>query len=183
MAEAAPPAPDQADQEVPDARSLHELAESLLRLLGSADMTIATAESCTGGFLSSVLTDIEGLSHCVDRGFVTYSKAAKAEMLGIDPDLIEEAGAVSEAVARAMAENCLARSGADLGLAITGLAGAPDPEESESAGVIFVAAAIPDQSWVYRVDYGERTRREVRNLATAAVLSIGMRALAIADAR
>ena len=183
MAQAAPPAPDQADQEVPDARSLHELAESLLRLLESADMKIATAESCTGGFLSSVLTDIEGLSHCVDRGFVTYSKGAKTEVLGIDADLIEEVGAVSEEVARAMAEQCLARAGTGLALAITGLAGAPDPEEPENAGVIFVAAAISGRSWVYRVDYGERTRREVRNLATAAALAIGMRAVAIAEAR
>jgi nicotinamide-nucleotide amidase len=175
--------PGEVGHDIPDSRNLHELAESLLGLLDTAAMTIATAESCTGGFLSSVLTDIEGLSHCVDRGFVTYSKVAKAEMLGIDTAMIDAEGAVSEDVARAMAENCLARAGSDLALAITGLAGAPDPEEREGAGVIYVAAAIREQSWVYRVDYGERTRSEVRNLATAAALSIGMRALAIAGAR
>jgi nicotinamide-nucleotide amidase len=174
---------DAAEGHLPDAANLHALAQSLLGLLDHTQMRVATAESCTGGFLASVLTDIEGLSHCVDRGFVTYSKAAKTDMLGIDVEMIETEGAVSEGVARAMAENCLKRAESDLALAITGLAGSPDPDEREGTGVIYVAAAIADQSWVYRVDYGERTRREVRNLATAAALSIGMRAVAIADAR
>lgn len=162
----------------PSADQLHKAARALLEALDAGGMTLATAESCTGGFLASVLTDVEGLSHLLDRGFVTYSRAAKQELLGIDRALIDSAGAVSEPVARAMAEHGLRRSRAGLALAITGLAGAPDPDEPEAAGVTFVAAAMPLQSWVHRIDYGDRPRREVRNLAAAAALAIGMRAIA-----
>ncbi|HEY6963839.1 MAG TPA: CinA family protein [Erythrobacter sp.] len=82
-----------------------------------------------------------------------------------------------------MAEGSLGRSDGGLALAITGFAGNADPEEAEGPGVTYVAAAISGQSWVYRIDYGERPRREVRNLATAAALVVGMRALAWRDAR
>jgi nicotinamide-nucleotide amidase len=160
-------------------QDLRASARGFLSLLDNAEMTVATAESCTGGFLASLLTDIEGLSHCFDRGYVTYSKEAKQQMLGIDATVIEQHGAVSERVARAMAENSRELAGSDLALAITGLAGSSDPDESEGAGVIYVAAAIPEQSWVYRVDYGERGRTEVRNLATLAALAIGSRTVSL----
>jgi nicotinamide-nucleotide amidase len=103
-------------------------------------------------------------------------------MLGVDRGLIERVGAVSEPVARAMAEGSLGRSRGGLALAITGFAGADDPAETEGPGVTYVAAAIPHQSWVYRIDYGERPRAEVRNLAAAAALAVGMRALAFKQA-
>lgn len=170
--------PDLAERTVPKLAQLHAAARSLLETLDEAGMSLVTAESCTGGFLASLLTDIEGLSHGFDRGFVTYSDAAKQQMLGIDRALIDRAGAVSEPVARAMAEESLSRSRGGLALAITGFAGDADPEEKEGPGVTFVAAAIPHQSWVYRIDYGERPRHEVRNLAAAAALAVGMRALA-----
>ena len=162
---------------VPDMARLHDAARALLETLDEAGMCLVTAESCTGGFLASLLTDIEGLSHGFDRGFVTYSKAAKQEMLGIDGELIERVGAVSEPVARAMAKAALERSRGTLALAITGFAGSADPEEREGPGVTYVAAATPQQAWVYRKDYGERPRAEVRNLAAAAALEAGMRAL------
>lgn len=167
-----------AERGVPGTAQLHAAARGILTALDEAGMMVVTSESCTGGYLASLLTDIEGLSHGFDRGFVTYSNASKHQVLGIDPGLIERAGAVSEAVARAMAEGGLRHSRAELALAITGFAGASDPEEREGPGVTFVAAAIPHQSWVYRIDYGERPRREVRNLASAAALAVGMRALA-----
>ncbi len=141
-------------------------------------MSLVTAESCTGGFLASLLTDIEGLSHGFDCGFVTYTNDAKQQMLGVDRGLIERVGAVSEQVARAMAVGSLRRSRGSLALAITGFAGSADPGEREGPGVTYVAAAIPHQSWVYRIDYGERPRHEVRNLAAAAALAVGMRAMA-----
>lgn len=169
---------DWAQGSVPDMARLRASARSLLDQADRASMTLTTAESCTGGFLASLLTDIEGLSHCLDRGFVTYSKAAKQQMLGIGPDLIEQHGMVSEPVARTMAENSLTRAGCDLALAITGLAGTPDPDEPEGPGVIYVGVAVPTQSWVYRVDYGERPRSEVRNLAAFAALTIGIRTMA-----
>ena len=83
---------------------LDERAERLMRRLCDREWTVATAESCTGGMLAALLTDIEGAGHGFDRGFVTYSKESKTELLGIDPDLLEKNDAVSEPVARAMAE-------------------------------------------------------------------------------
>ena len=95
MSETLEPAlPDQLDAQ----------AERLMRRLCDEELTVATAESCTGGMLAALLTDIEGAGHGFDRGFVTYSKAAKRELLGIDPDLLDRNEAVSEPVARAMAE-------------------------------------------------------------------------------
>lgn len=169
---------DLAERAVPGTAQLHAAARQLLEGLDDIGMTVATAESCTGGYLASLLTDIEGLSHNFECGFVTYSKAAKQQVLGIDGSLIERDGAVSEPVARAMAEAGLRRSRAGLVLAITGFAGSSDPAEAEEAGVTYVAAAIPHQSWVYRIDYGDRPRRAVRNLASAAALTVGMRAIA-----
>src|SRR4051794_41766457 len=92
-----------------------------------AELTIATAESCTGGMLAALLTDIEGAGHGFDRGFVTYTKEAKTELLGIEPSLLDRNDAVSEVVARAMAEGALKRSKADLAVAITGFAGPAGP--------------------------------------------------------
>jgi nicotinamide-nucleotide amidase len=168
---------DLAGRTVPGETKLQDAARRLLEALDSAGLMVVTAESCTGGYLSSLLTDVEGLSHAFDRGFVTYSVAAKQQVLGIDGALIERAGTVSEEIARAMAEGSLARARAGLALAITGFAGSSDPDEREGPGVTYVAAAIPHQSWVYRVDFGKRPRIEVRNLTCAAALTVGLRAL------
>ena len=102
---------------------LDERAERLMRKLCDKDWTVATAESCTGGMLAALLTDIEGAGHGFDRGFVTYTKEAKTDLLGIDPGLLEDNDAVSEPVARAMAEGALARSDADVAVSVTGFAG------------------------------------------------------------
>lgn len=166
-----------AGRAVPGEAQLQAAARRLLEALDGADMMVTTAESCTGGYLSSLLTDVEGLSHAFDRGFVTYSAPSKQQVLGVDAALIERVGTVSEDVARAMAEGSLARARAGLALAITGFAGSSDPDEREGPGVTYVAAAIPHQSWVYRADFGERPRAEVRNLACAAALAVGLRAL------
>jgi nicotinamide-nucleotide amidase len=166
-----------ADRSVPDIGLLRASARRLLALLDEADMTIATAESCTGGFVASLFTDIEGLSHCFERGYVTYSNTAKQQMLGIAPDLIEHEGAVSEAVARAMAEQSLDSANAGLALAVTGLAGSPDPGESEGPGVVYLAAALADRTRVERFDFGDRPRREVRNLAAQAAILLGIHVL------
>src|SRR5438477_4686462 len=88
---------------------LDEQAERLMHRLCDAGLTVATAESCTGGMLAALLTDIEGAGHAFDRGFVTYSKQAKADVLGIERTLLDDNDAVSEVVARAMAECALAR--------------------------------------------------------------------------
>lgn len=169
--------PELAPRGVPDLAQLQAGARAMLAALDAAGMAVVTAESCTGGFLASLLTDIEELSHAFERGYVTYSRKAKQQMLGVPQSLIDREGAVSAPVARAMVENSLARSQAGLALAITGSAGLADPSEREGLGVTYIAAAIRQQSWVYRIDYGDRPRHEVRNLATAAALMAGMRAL------
>src|SRR4051812_50059850 len=101
---------------------LDEQAERLMRRLCEAELTVTTAESCTGGMLAALLTDIEGAGHGFDRGFVTYTKESKAELLGIEPALLDRNDAVSEVVARAMAEGALKRSKAALAIAVTGFA-------------------------------------------------------------
>jgi nicotinamide-nucleotide amidase len=107
------------------------LEEATRRLLAKAcerELVLATAESCTGGMLASLLTDVKGVAHAFDRGFVTYSEEAKTDMLGVPADLIAEKGAVSGEVARAMAEGALARSRAHIALGITGFADlGPEP--------------------------------------------------------
>jgi len=103
----------------------NDVEEATRRLLHKAcerELVLATAESCTGGMLASLLTDVQGVAHAFDRGFVTYSEAAKTEMLGVPAALIAEKGAVSKEVAIAMAEGALARSRAHIAVAITGFA-------------------------------------------------------------
>ncbi|HET7604894.1 MAG TPA: CinA family protein, partial [Sphingomicrobium sp.] len=101
---------------------LDEQADRLMHALCDRKLRVATAESCTGGMLAALLTDIEGASHGFERGFVTYSEESKHELLGIDLDILHKNEAVSEVVARAMAEGALARSQADIALAVTGFA-------------------------------------------------------------
>src|SRR5947208_1700004 len=118
---------------------LDQQAERLMRRLCEAELTIATAESCTGGMLAALLTDIEGAGHGFERGFVTYTKQAKSELLGIEPSVLDQNEAVSETVARAMAEGALKRSKADFAVAITGFAG-PAAEGCEE-GLVHIALA------------------------------------------
>src|SRR5213596_1382633 len=98
-------------------------AKRLMHRLCDKGLTVATAESCTGGMLAALLTDIEGVGHGFERGFVTYTKESKAELLGIPLQLLDCNDAVSATVARALAEGALIRSRADLAIGITGFAG------------------------------------------------------------
>ena len=142
MSETLEPAlPDHLDEQAD--RLMHELCDRKLR--------VTTAESCTGGMLAALLTDIEGASHGFDRGFVTYTEASKHELLGIDPDLIRKNEAVSEVVARAMAEGALARSQADIALAVTGFAG-PAGDDHEQ-GLVHMALARRDKPTKHRVEH------------------------------
>jgi nicotinamide-nucleotide amidase len=105
---------------------LEEATRLLLAKACERDLVLSVAESCTGGLLASLLTDVAGVSHAFDRGFVTYSEQAKTEMLGVPADLIREKGAVSKEVALAMAEGALDRSRANIACAITGFADSGD---------------------------------------------------------
>jgi nicotinamide-nucleotide amidase len=103
-----------------------EATRRLLQKASERDLRLATAESCTGGMLASLLTDVQGVAHAFERGFVTYTNEAKNEMLGVPMDLIEEKNAVSKEVAIAMAEGALERSRAHIALSVTGFADAGD---------------------------------------------------------
>jgi nicotinamide-nucleotide amidase len=118
---------------------LDEQAERLMHAICDRDLKIASAESCTGGMFAALMTDIEGCGHGFDRGFVTYSKDAKAELLGIEPSLLEHNDAVSAPVARAMAEGALSRSNADIAIGVTGFAGPAGPGCEE--GLVHFALA------------------------------------------
>ncbi len=118
---------------------LEDEIRSLLDAVSDRGLHIATAESCTGGLLSSFITDVDGFSHVFDRGFVTYSSKSKTDQLGIASDLIDREGAVSRRVALAMAEGALARSDADIALSITGFAG-PAGDDNEEGLVHFACA-------------------------------------------
>jgi len=140
---------------------LDEQAEWLMRRLCDAEMSIATAESCTGGMLAALLTDIEGAGHAFDRGFVTYSKESKTDQLGIEPSLLDHNDAVSEVVARAMAEGALKRSQATIAIGITGFAGPAGPDKEE--GLVHMALARREGRTVHREEhFGAVGRGEVR---------------------
>ncbi len=130
---------------------LDEQAERLMRRLCDKDLKVATAESCTGGMLAALLTDIEGAGHGFERGFVTYTKEAKAELLGIPRDLLDNNNAVSEIVARAMAEGALERSQADFAVGVTGFAG-PAGEDCEE-GLVHFALARRGGETVHREEH------------------------------
>jgi nicotinamide-nucleotide amidase len=118
---------------------LDRLAERAMRRLCDKELRVATAESCTGGLLASLLTDIEGCGHGFDRGLVAYADEAKERLLGLSPDLVAHNDAVSAAVASAMAESALGRCQADIILSVTGFAGPPAPGKEE--GLVFMACA------------------------------------------
>jgi nicotinamide-nucleotide amidase len=125
--------------------------EATRRLLAKAcerELVLATAESCTGGMLASLLTDVQGVAHAFDRGFVTYSEQAKAEMLGVPAPLIDDKGAVSKEVAVAMAQGALARSRAHIALALTGFADAGD-----EPGLVHFACARAGRRTAHREEH------------------------------
>jgi nicotinamide-nucleotide amidase len=148
-------------------------ATALLERCRRAGVTIATAESCTGGLIAGTLTEIAGSSDVVDRGFVTYSNAAKSEMLGVDPALIARHGAVSEPVARAMAEGALARSGTARAVAVTGVAGPGGGSAEKPVGLVHFAVASSGAPTRHRAEcFGDRGRSQIRLATVAAALAM-----------
>jgi nicotinamide-nucleotide amidase len=134
-------------------------AEALLSLLRARGLTLATAESCTGGLIAAALTAIPGSSDVVTRGFVTYSNQAKHAALGIPMGVIEGYGAVSESVARRMAEGALRESGADVAVSCTGIAGPGGATPGKPVGLVHLGVALRDGTGLVarRVFPGDRT--------------------------
>ena len=147
---------------------LDEQAERLMHRLCDRKLTVATAESCTGGMLAALLTDIEGAGHGFDRGFVTYTKESKTELLGIEPSLLDHNEAVSEVVARAMAEGALKRSQADIALGVTGFAGPAGPGNEE--GLVHFAVARRNGRTVHSAQHFGRVGRGAIRVKSLKVL-------------
>jgi nicotinamide-nucleotide amidase len=144
--------------------------ERLLKDVCRRELTLVTAESCTGGLLASLLTDVTGCSHAFERGFVTYTKAAKHELLGVPEAMLDDPGPVSEVVARAMAEGALANSDADIALSITGFAG---PGPGASPGLVHFASAMRGAETRHRrCRFDEKDRAGVRLRAIETALDM-----------
>ena len=148
---------------------VHQLAVRAGNKLREMHLFLATAESCTGGMVASAVTDISGSSGWFERGFVTYSNQAKTEMIGVPGDLIDKHGAVSEQVARAMAEGALRNSRAQVSLAITGVAGPGGGTETKPVGMVCFAwsnrLATSAETHVFKGD-----REQIRVQAAAHAL-------------
>jgi nicotinamide-nucleotide amidase len=162
-----------------EAPALLERAAALIRAYAAQGWTIATAESCTGGRIAALLTEVPGSSAVVERGFVTYSNQAKAEMLGVSADLIAEHGAVGESVARAMAQGALVRSQAEVAVAVTGIAGPGGATATKPVGLVHFGLAVRDRPTLHlERRYGDLGRATVRGHAVEDALSLLERALA-----
>ena len=144
---------------------IESVEEAVLPLLKEKGLFFAAAESCTGGDIARRITEIPGASTVFLGGCVTYTNEAKARLLGIDPALIEENGAVSYPVAKAMAERVRSITGADIGVGVTGLAG-PDGDGVHPVGTVFVSVAVAGETFVRQLSLGEkRTRSFIRRMA------------------
>lgn len=155
--------------------SLLDVATRVLKDCENRGLMLATAESCTGGLVSAALTAVAGASAVVERGFVTYSNQAKTEMLGVPAALIARHGAVSEPVARAMAEGALAHSRAHLALAITGIAGPGGGSDGKPVGLVHMAVAARDGGTLHRAEVFAGDRDAVRLGAALTVLEMLLR--------
>lgn len=149
-------------------KELLQAAEALLDGCRAKGLRIATAESCTGGLVAGLLTEIAGASDVLERGFVTYSNAAKSSMLGVPEGVIDRHGAVSAAVAVAMAEGAVTHAIADIAVAITGVAGPGGGTPQKPVGLVYIAIASKGHpATAQRFQFPAGSRREVRLASVA----------------
>lgn len=156
------------------------LSEVLLDMCSGKSLTIATVESCTGGMLAACLTAVPDSSAVFERGFVTYSNAAKSELAGVEPALIEQYGAVSAVVAEAMARGTLERTPVDLTAALTGVAGPGGGTTKKPVGLVYIAVANRDGSVEVRETHFPGDRAAVRTASVQVALEMLM---AMAESR
>lgn len=159
-----------------EARALAERVADLVAALGeaakAADLSIAAAESCTGGMVCAAIVADPAASKMLERGFVVYSVDAKCELLGLDRKEVEDCSGVSEHIARGMARAALRRSGADIAMALTGFAGPRDADEE--VGLVHVAAARPGEVLHRTLHLGDIGRSLVCQAATAVALDMAL---------
>jgi nicotinamide-nucleotide amidase len=154
------------------ARDLQQAAEALLAACRAKHLTLATAESCTGGMIAAALTDIAGSSDVVERGFVTYSNGAKTEMLGVPAALIAAHGAVSAEVAQAMAEGVLAHAPVDLAVSVTGIAGPGGATPGKPVGLVHLGIIRRGGAATTERHVFPGSRSEVRHAAVVRALAL-----------
>jgi len=148
-------------------------ATQLLQACREAGLRVVTAESCTGGLIAGLLTEIPGSSDVVERGFVTYSNDAKAEMIGVPMALIEQHGAVSKEVAQAMAEGALTHSRADIAVSVTGVAGPGGGTAAKPVGLVhFGAARRGGETITVEKRFGDHSRAAIRLASVAVALDL-----------
>ncbi|MEO1143934.1 MAG: CinA family protein [Pseudomonadota bacterium] len=156
------------------------IAGEVIKSFGKAGMTIATAESCTGGLIGGCLTSVSGSSEVFDRGFITYSNEAKAQSLGVDPALIEEHGAVSAQVASEMAIGAVKAANVDAAVAVTGIAGPGGGTEKKPVGLVYIAIALSEEEGAFVEDFlfadmdRDGVRRETVKEALEMLLGYGL---------
>lgn len=148
-------------------------AHILQSQLRAAALMLASAESCTGGLFMALMTEVPGSSDVVERGFVTYSNEAKEECLGVNPERINRFGAVSEAVAREMAEGALVHSNADIAVSFTGVAGPDGGTPEKPVGLVHMAVARTGGATVHIAHtFGDVGRSEIRLRSVAAAIKL-----------
>src|SRR5512132_1377049 len=155
-----------------------ELAAAIIGRCRARGLRVVTAESCTGGLISACLTAIAGSSTVFDRGFITYSNDAKMELLGVPGDLLIRSGAVDEAVVRAMAEGAVRASGADLAVAVTGIAGPDGGTVHKPVGLVYCAAARAGADTWHERHVFAGDRQAVRAATVTAALGLLARRIA-----
>ncbi len=157
---------------------MNTLAAELVELLKAQGKVATTVESCTGGLIAGAITAISGSSAVFEYGFVTYSNAAKTALVGVPAELFPEYGAVSENVARAMADGALERSGADIALSVTGIAGPTGATPGKPVGMVCFGLAIKGRdTQVQTQQFGNPGRDEVRRLSVELALNWAIEAL------
>lgn len=157
---------------MPHTKRIAELAEAIVHKAGAEGLSIATAESCTGGLIGGALTDIPGSSAAFERGFITYSNDAKAELLGVPRAILRRCGAVSAEVATSMAKGALARSRADIAVSVTGIAGPDGGNAEKPVGLVWFAIATRDGVRAERrvFAHGSRSFVRTKTVETALIL-------------
>jgi nicotinamide-nucleotide amidase len=157
---------------------LQASARAIIEECAKRGWMLATAESCTGGLIAACLTEIAGSSAVVDRGFVTYHNDAKRDVLGVDQALLDSVGAVSEEVARAMAEGALAASQAEVAVSCTGIAGPGGATPGKPVGLVHMAVARRGQTTQHdRMEYGDIGRTVVREMTVRDAFGMVMNAM------
>ncbi|MDO4812292.1 MAG: nicotinamide-nucleotide amidohydrolase family protein [Eubacteriales bacterium] len=142
-----------------------EPEKEVFALLTKSKLTLAAAESCTGGLIAERITNLPGASNVFVGGVVSYTNQVKAKVLGVEQALLDEFGAVSEPVAKAMAEGVRAVTGADLGVSVTGVAGPASDERNNPVGTVYLALATQDGTSCTLCRFGDQSRERIRSLA------------------